>query len=99
MNSSKNIKKERNHYSNQNCTNYNNYTRNANFKSEPFEGEELDDLSKLGTEYANELTFNSYYGNNTEHESKASQNKSSINNKQSKARTKSQNSMQNNQNK
>lgn len=97
MSNSKNMNKERSHYSNQNCTNYNNYTRNANFKSEPFEGEELDDLSKLGSEYANELAFNSYYGKNSQ--SKASQNSSSINNKQSNARMKSQNNTKNNQNK
>ena len=90
MNKSKNINKERSHYSNQNCTNYNNYTRNANFKSEPFEGEEFDELNQLGTEYANELAFNSYYGSNQE-QSKASQNNSSMNNKQSNMKAKRQN--------
>lgn len=93
MNKSNKTNIDRNYYSNQNCTNYNNYTRNANFKSEPFEGEELDDLSKLGTEYSSELAFNSYYGKDSQ--SKASQNNSSINNKQSNTRMKTKNSTKN----
>ena len=58
----KQYNKEKNCYSSQNCGNYNNYIRNANYKSDPFEGEEFDDINKLGTELGNELTFSSYYG-------------------------------------
>jgi len=45
-------------YTNQDCTNYNQYMMNSNYDLDSND-EDLDELSRLGTEYSHELAFNS----------------------------------------
>ncbi len=53
----KNNHADPNAYTNQNCLNYNNYMMNSNYGMDSLD-DDTDELSRLGTEYAQELAFN-----------------------------------------
>ena len=61
----KDSNKNKSFYTNQNCTNYNQYMMNSNYDLESKE-EDLNELSRLGTEYAQELAFNNQVKKNNQ---------------------------------
>ena len=60
-----NSKKSKGSYTNQDCGNYCNYMMNSNYGIDSNE-DDLNELSRLGTEYAQELAFNNQIKKNAQ---------------------------------